>query len=98
MQRGYNGHSALPAPDFQTGQKVWLTESNIRAQRPSGNIDNKRLRPIPILGKVGTNAYQLQLPEKKKVHTAFHVLLSELGAENRMDGQVVLSPPTSECR
>lgn len=46
-----------------------------------------------MLGKVGINAYKVQLPETMKVHLVFYVTLLELVAKNPIKGQVIPSPP-----
>lgn len=67
----------LPQPDFQIGEKVWLDARNLRTNRPARKLDFKRVGPFPILEKVGTRSYRLQLPKTMKVHPVFHVDLLE---------------------
>ena len=67
----------LPQPDFQTGDEVWLDARNIRTNRPTQKLDYKRLGPFPILEKVGTRSFRLQLPKTMKIHPVFHVDLLE---------------------
>lgn len=68
----------LPAPDFQPGQLVWLLHRNIKTTRPSFKLDHRRLGPYPILRKIGTSAYHLQLPSYlSRLHPVFNVSLLE---------------------
>ena len=50
-----------PAPDFITGQQVWLLRRNISTTRPSSKLDVRRLGPFPIIEQVGTSAFRLDL-------------------------------------
>ena len=63
--------------EFKVGEKVWLLSTNIRSQRPSKKLDWKRIGPYTIKRKVGTQAYQLDLPRTLKLHNVFHVSLLE---------------------
>lgn len=63
----------LPQPDFQIGEKVWLDARNLKTNRPARKLDYKRVGPFPILEKVGTRSYRLQLPKTMKIHPVFHV-------------------------
>ncbi|SPC61574.1 uncharacterized protein UHOD_11610 [Ustilago sp. UG-2017b] len=38
----------LPSPQFQPGDRVWLSADNIRSLRPTKKLDYRRLGPFPI--------------------------------------------------
>jgi RNase H-like domain found in reverse transcriptase/Reverse transcriptase (RNA-dependent DNA polymerase)/Integrase zinc binding domain/Chromo (CHRromatin Organisation MOdifier) domain/Integrase core domain len=63
--------------EFKPGDKVWLLTPNIRTERPSKKLDWKRIGPYPVVERIGTQAYRLQLPPSFKIHSTFHVSLLE---------------------
>jgi hypothetical protein len=77
--------------EYKVGDKVWLLSSNIHTQRPSKKLDWKRLGPYPIVEKIGTQAYKLQLPMSLKVHPVFHVSLLDRYIESDIPGRT--QPP-----
>ena len=77
--------------EFNVGDKVWLLSQNIRTQRPSKKLDWKRLGPYPILERIGTQAYRLQLPSSMKIHPVFHVSLLDRYVESDIPTRV--QPP-----
>ena len=80
------------APDFATGQKVWLLRRYISTSRPSSKLDVRRLGPFNIIGPVGTSAFRLDLPPSMQVHDVFHVSLLEPHVPNTFPGRVVAPP------
>lgn len=83
----------VPAPAFQPGDRVWLNARNIRTQRPSRKLDNKRLGPFTVSRVIGSHAYELKLPNTMKVHPVFHVSLLDPAREDPLPGQVQPPPP-----
>jgi hypothetical protein len=79
--------------EFKVGDKVWLLSQNIHTQRPSKKLDWKRLGPYPILERIGTQAYRLQLPSSMKIHPVFHVSLLDRYVESDIPSRVVPPPP-----
>ena len=82
-----------PAPDFITGQQVWLLRRNISITHPSSKLDVRRLGPFPIIEQVGTSAFRLDLPRSMHIHPVFHVSLLELHVANTFPGRDVAPPP-----
>ncbi|MBW0524048.1 hypothetical protein O181_063763 [Austropuccinia psidii MF-1] len=65
-------------PDFNHGDMVWLSSKNIKSTRPTKNLSERWLGPIPILNKVSTHAYHLKLPSQwRSIHPVFHISLLE---------------------
>ncbi|GKE06549.1 putative reverse transcriptase domain-containing protein [Tanacetum coccineum] len=64
--------------EFQVGDKVMLKVSPWKEVIPfgkRGKLNPRYIGPFKILAKVGTVAYQLELPEQlSRVHSTFHVL------------------------
>src|SRR5213078_2283608 len=80
--------------EFNVGDKVWLLSQNIRTQRPSKKLDWKRLGPYPILERIGTQAYRLQLPSSMKIHPVFHVSLLDRYVESDIPARIQPPPPS----
>jgi len=78
--------------EFSVGDKVWLLSRNIHMQRPSKKLDWKRLGPYPILERIGTQAYRLQLPLSMKIHPVFHVSLLDRYTESDIPTRIQLPP------
>ncbi|MBW0490026.1 hypothetical protein O181_029741 [Austropuccinia psidii MF-1] len=58
---------------------VWLSSKNIKSTRPNKKLSEIWLGPFPILKKVSTHAYQINLPSQcKSIHPVFHISLLEL--------------------
>jgi len=77
MGRYYN-RKAEQQPDYKIGDMVMLNAKNIRTKRPSKKLAPKLYGPFKILEQREELAYKLELSERWKVHTVFHVSL--LGA------------------
>lgn len=78
VQAKYYNKKALPAPELQPGQLVWLLRRNIKTTRPSLKLDHCRLGPYPIIRKIGSSAYLLRLPSYlSHLHPVFNVSLLE---------------------
>jgi hypothetical protein len=42
-------------------------------KRPSKKLDCKYYGPFPIIGRIGTHAFQLKLPPVLRIHDVFHI-------------------------
>jgi hypothetical protein len=75
MKRYYDrNHSE--APDYQPGDLVYLEGTNLKSDRPTRKLDDRRFGPFKVLKKVGERAYRLNLPRSwKKIHPVFHTVL-----------------------
>jgi hypothetical protein len=66
-----------PDPVLELGDRVWLRRKNVKTTRPSGKLDYKLIGPYTILEKVGSRAYNLDLPPSIQLHPVFHISLLE---------------------
>jgi hypothetical protein len=79
--RYYNRHRSV-APTFERGDKVYLLRKNIKTKRPSSKLDHVKIGPFRIKRIVSSVNYELELPEKMKIHPIFHVALLEPAPAN----------------
>jgi hypothetical protein len=78
-------------PNWQVGDKVFLSayrgdqNSRIRfpSLGPSKALSPARLGPYPVIGKVGMNAYRLDLPRSIKIHPVINERYLTLARESR---------------
>jgi len=57
---------------LKVGDNMWLENKNIQLNRPSKKLDNKRYRPFRISKDIGSEAFQLKLPEGWAIHNVFN--------------------------
>ncbi|MBW0541883.1 hypothetical protein O181_081598 [Austropuccinia psidii MF-1] len=92
--KNYTDRKRERPPDFQPGDKVWLSSKNIKTTRPTKKLSEKWLGPSEVLKKIGSRAYQLKFPQKwKSVHCVFHVSLLEPVKQSTIPSKNQLSPP-----
>jgi hypothetical protein len=65
----------LPAPVFAARDNVWVKMTNIPTKRPLCKLDWKYIGPYPILRKISSHAYEVDLPESIHIHLVFHISL-----------------------
>lgn len=52
---------------------MWLEATNIKTDRVSHKLDDRRYGPFPVVKKVGVSAYKLKLPKGwKRIHPVFN--------------------------
>jgi hypothetical protein len=71
MTENYNRHRR-PTSELHVGQKVWLEAKDVRTERPSKKLADKRLGPYEILEKVGEAAWKLKIPGREKRYPVYH--------------------------
>jgi len=54
-----------------------LNRKNLRTKRPMEKPDHKMFGPFVVKNKVGSRAYEIELPERWDIHPVFHVSLLE---------------------
>jgi hypothetical protein len=65
--------------ELKVGDKVWVSNRNLKSDRPSKKLDWKYLGPGTVKECVGNppTAYRIDLPELKGAHPVFHPSLLE---------------------
>ncbi|SOV03297.1 uncharacterized protein UDID_18617 [Ustilago sp. UG-2017a] len=86
----------LPSPQFQPGDRVWLSADNIRSLCPTKKLDYRRLGPFSVSEIISSHAYRLQLPPSMKIHNVFHVDRLEPYVANTIPNRVQPPPPPVE--
>jgi len=66
---------------------MWLENKNIQLNRPSKKLNNKRYRPFKISKDIGSEAFQLKLPEEWAIHNVFNKDLLTQCVELKFKGQ-----------
>ena len=57
---------------LKVGDNVWLENKNIQSNLSSKKLDNKRYGPFKILKDIGSEVFQLELPEGWMIHNIFN--------------------------
>jgi len=87
-QRKWHDQKRQPAPEYVTlddvtqgrakkADRVNLNSKNLRTKRPVEKLDHKMFGPFVVKRKVGSRAYEVELPEREDIHPVFHVSLLE---------------------
>ncbi|KAK3535066.1 hypothetical protein QTP70_003030 [Hemibagrus guttatus] len=63
------------APEYQPGQKVWLSTRDIRMRLPCRKLSPRFIGPFIIIRQINPVTYHLRLPPEYKIHLIFHVSL-----------------------
>jgi transposase InsO family protein len=87
----------IEGPILKKGDKVYLWRRNIKTKRQSGKLDFLKLGPFKIKAIKGPVNYELELPQKMRIHPVFHVsLLEKADPETPINHAVELDPTTLE--
>lgn len=76
--------SRAPAPEYRTGDYVWLKLKNIKTDRPSKKLDWKNAK-YQVQEVIGSHAVRLNTPQG--IHPVFHVDLIRPAGEDPLPSQ-----------
>ena len=80
--------------EYKKGDLVYVDGTNIWTERPAKKLDDKRFGPFPVIGKVGSAAYKLELPASwKRKYLVFHESLLTLFRPPTFPSQQKPPPP-----
>ena len=71
MKRQFN-KKRRNSQGLKVSDNVWLENKNIQSNQPSKKLDNKRYGPFKISKDIGSEVFQLELPEEWMIHNIFN--------------------------
>ena len=92
MARFYDQHRGT-AVTYKEGDQVWLDGKDLKTDRPSKKLEDKRYGPFTITKVIGPNAYKLQLPSTMKIHPVFNTVRLRPFIPDTIPGRVVDTRP-----
>ena len=78
----YYNKSYLKGPWFKRGDRVYLSQRNIKIIRPLNKLDYKKIKLFEILEEVGLVNFRLRLLETIRINLMFYALLLKLVLPN----------------
>jgi len=87
-QRKWHDQKRQTSPEYVTlgdgsqgrakkADRVMLNRKNIHTKRPMENLDHKMFGPFVVKRKIGSRAYELELPARWAIHPVFNIGLLE---------------------
>ena len=80
-------------PIINLGDLVFLNRKNIRTNRPSKKLDDKKLGPFKVIRAINPIAFELKLPNTMKIHPVFHISLLEPKTKDLITAHIQEPPP-----
>ena len=72
MKRQADRHRSQ-APDYEIGNKVWLSTENLKLTRASKKLTERWLGPYDITKRIGDNTIELRLLRSMKIHLVVNI-------------------------
>ena len=93
----FHDRKVRPPVEYQPGDLVLLEATNIRTERPSKKLDDKRYGPFQIIKKEGLASYRLKLDKTwRNIHPVFHECLLHPYRSGEFPSQQTKPPPPPE--
>ena len=92
LQKCAYDRGRLETPEFNVREKVWLESINLSTDQPTKKLAALRLGPFPILEKISSHAYRLELPNDWKVHNVSSVNLLSKHKVDKVVGRTQSEP------
>lgn len=73
-------------PDFDVGDRVYLSTKNLKLDRPTRKLADQYTGPFEIVEKVG-HSFRLKLPLSWRIHDVFHARFLRKDPNNPLPGQ-----------
>ena len=90
----FHDQKVRPPVEYQPGDLVLLEATNIRTERPSKKLDDKRYGPFQIIKKEGLASYRLKLDKTwRNIHPVFHECLLHPYHSGEFPSQQTKPPP-----
>ncbi|KAK2906244.1 hypothetical protein Q8A73_010187 [Channa argus] len=64
----------IPAPEYQVGDKVWLSSQDVPVKGGARKLQPSFLSPFPVTGVINPVAVRLGIPSSLRIHPVFHLL------------------------
>ena len=90
MKRQADRHRSK-APDYEIGDKVWLSTENLKLTRASKKLMERWLGPYDITKCIGDNTLELRLPRSMKIHPVVNISRVKPYKEH-LEGQSTFKP------
>ena len=90
MKRQADKHRSQ-APDYEIGDKVWLSTENLKLTRASKKLMEQWLGSYDIIKHIGDNALELRLPRSMKIHPVLNISQVKPYKEH-LEGQPTFKP------
>ena len=84
--------------NYNPGDLVWLSSTNIPSDRPSRKLDYRFLGPYVIVEKVGHSAYKIKTPGRSTRHATFNETLLKKHNKGQFPSQQTPPPPPPELK
>jgi len=95
MKTAYD--KGLRKKKIKINDRVWLEATNIRSDRPSKKLSEKRYGPFKVLEAIGEASFRLELPNSwKLIHPVFHGSLLTPFYSSKFPSQHRAAPPQPE--
>ena len=90
MKRQADKHRSQ-APEYEIGDKVWLSTENLKLTRASEKLTERWLGSYDITKRIGDNTLELRLPRSMKIHLVVNILWVKPYKEH-LEGQPTFKP------